>query len=357
MAAITVCVAFVFPQHIYAQATADSVKKVQQTAQPKTGKTAKKSKGRTEKVVAKTPPPKPPQPPKPIVGLGYEEVAKYVTLSKSKLKIAYLEVGQANQTILFLHDVDANLLSWGPVAKKFSKNAHCYLMDLPGHGLSSKVLMAGGLQQWVDVIGQFLDANDIWNVSIVAQGIGCQLATLFATQNPSRVDKLVLMAPKGFLKPDATQMANVLAKYEAKPMLIKTDSVIKTEILKLASQPSDNLKPLIRSQIAMKGLPSFGYYVTAVRNLLLASFGQPLLNKSLKPATESLLIAGALDANLNVDAGTGTSGTPPDVYLIGVRACFTNAKVALVPGTLRFPQIEDPNETYNLMAPFLLISK
>jgi pimeloyl-ACP methyl ester carboxylesterase len=288
---------------------------------------------------------------------GYNFTTRFLTLQRTKIRLAYQEQGQSSKILLFLHDADGNMGQWAPLIKQLSKSYRCLAFDLPAHGLSTKMPMSGGLQQWVDCIGQFLDENNLWSIAIVGQGIGADLAAQFAIQHPTRVEQLVLLSPTCILKPDAALTSDALKPFEFETMKNKNDSLIKKDLADVMAMPPANLKRFAQPRIAMQNQEGFGFYCNAVRNLAIAAYAQPLGAAAKQITQPCLVIGGEKDGQLIVAAGLQKMTSDNREYLRQVAVAFPNATVSIVNGTGRYPHIEDPISTAGEVLAFLKFSR
>jgi pimeloyl-ACP methyl ester carboxylesterase len=104
--------------------------------------------------------------------------------------------------VLLLHGFGASLETWEPWALELSRTLRVIRIDLPGSGLSGP-----------DAQGDYSDARSMAlllallnerhfdRVSVVGHSIGGRIAWTFAATHPTRVAKLVLVAPDGFASP------------------------------------------------------------------------------------------------------------------------------------------------------------
>lgn len=288
---------------------------------------------------------------------GYTLPVKHLNLTRSKIRLAYQEVGQGNEIILLLHDVDANIGYCEPLAKQLGKSFRCLALDLPGHGLSAKTNMAGGLQQWVDCIGQFLDDLNVWSVTIISQGVGANLATLFAYQNPTRVDQLVIISPTTVLKPAAERLPTVLKQYEPAVLRAKTDSMLKKDIADKVYTPWQNMAKLAQPRIMLRSLEGFGFYCNAVQNLAKAAYAQPAIGVAAKVNQPCLVLGGERDTGLAAEAALATTTGGARDYLDQVSKSFPNGAVALISSAGRWPHLEEASATAGEIIAFIKMHK
>lgn len=122
---------------------------------------------------------------------------RFVALSGSK-KIAYLDRGAGEQTLLFIHGLGSNLKAWLKNLDTLSQHFRCIALDLPGYGMSSKSDdYPYGMTFFADVVRELMDSLQLQNVVLVGHSMGGQIALTEALRGNDRVKKMVLLAPAG----------------------------------------------------------------------------------------------------------------------------------------------------------------
>jgi len=104
--------------------------------------------------------------------------------------------------VVLLHGFGASLHTWEPWATALERDFRVVRLDFPGGGLSPPDPIADysdtrSLQLLLGV----LDALGIQRAHVVGHSMGGRIAWNLAARHPSRVDKLVLLAPDGFASP------------------------------------------------------------------------------------------------------------------------------------------------------------
>jgi len=104
--------------------------------------------------------------------------------------------------VILLHGFGASLHTWEPWAASLAPTVRLIRFDLPGFGMTG----ADPTGDYSDergfvIINQLMDKLGLARASIVGHSIGGRLAWRFAAAHPTRVDRLVLIAPDGFASP------------------------------------------------------------------------------------------------------------------------------------------------------------
>ncbi|MGE5654610.1 MAG: alpha/beta fold hydrolase [Bacillota bacterium] len=108
-------------------------------------------------------------------------------------EISYQMIG-TGQPLLFIHGSGGCWKQWEPQFAAFSQEFTMILMDMRGHGESSKEFPEGRYSMRViaEDVKCFLDALGIRQIPIIGLSQGAVVASLFASQHPEYVEKLVL---------------------------------------------------------------------------------------------------------------------------------------------------------------------
>jgi 3-oxoadipate enol-lactonase len=105
--------------------------------------------------------------------------------------------------VLFIHGSGMCWKMWEPQSKAFSNRYKMIMVDLRGHGESSKEFPGGkySISLLAEDIKCFLDALGITKIPIVGLSQGAIVASLFACKHPEYVEKLVLSSGSSELLP------------------------------------------------------------------------------------------------------------------------------------------------------------
>lgn len=108
--------------------------------------------------------------------------------------IAYRESGSSELPVaLFVHGVIVNSYLWRHQLDAFAETRHNIAIDLLGHGYSIPAPGQGlTFTDQADAIDQFLTAQCIDQVDLVASDSGTGIAQIFAATHPEKVRSLVL---------------------------------------------------------------------------------------------------------------------------------------------------------------------
>lgn len=242
--------------------------------------------------------------------------------------------------VIMLHGFGSSLHTWETWAGSFGDAFRVIRFDLPGSGLSppdstGDYSDARSLQ----LLAALMDRLGVPHASLVGNSIGGRIAWTFAAENPSRVDKLVLISPDGFAspgfgygrKPELPQVARLM-RYALPRMLVRM-----------------NLAPAFGDEVALTDDLVTRYYdlmlAPGARAAMIARMEQtvlhdpiPLLRQIQAP---TLLLWGELDRLIPI--------ANADDYLKAV----PQVRLVRLPGIGHVPQEEAPAASLTPVRAFL----
>ena len=127
--------------------------------------------------------------------------------ANDRVSFAVLEAGEG-EPLLFLHG--AGGLFWDPYLDALAETRKVYAPYLPGSGASTGVESIRDLWDLVLCYYDLLDAMDLKRVDVVGHSLGGMIACELAATDPSRVKRLVALAPAGTWD-DREPMADIFA--------------------------------------------------------------------------------------------------------------------------------------------------
>jgi pimeloyl-ACP methyl ester carboxylesterase len=118
--------------------------------------------------------------------------------------LAYISMGDPKGTpVVLIHGYTDNARDWVPLVPYLSKRFHLILVDLRGHGRSSKPDCCYTLPDFAYDIVLLLDSLGVRKADIVGHSLGSIIAQKFAENWPERTDKVVLISSTGGPRPGA----------------------------------------------------------------------------------------------------------------------------------------------------------
>ena len=98
--------------------------------------------------------------------------------------------------LLLLHGVGGPQI-WQKMIEPLALNFRVIVLHLPGFGKSDCPKGHLSTMEYSEVVGRVLDALNISSATIVGTSYGAQIAAMFSSENPGRVDSLILIACTG----------------------------------------------------------------------------------------------------------------------------------------------------------------
>jgi pimeloyl-ACP methyl ester carboxylesterase len=128
---------------------------------------------------------------------AFDAQRKTVALPNGE-QLAYIERGDPHGTpVVLIHGYTDNARDWVPMLPYLAKNLRLILVDIRGHGQSSKPECCYGRLDFAYDIKLLLDALGIQKADIVGHSLGSIIAQTFAEYWPERTLRVVLIASTG----------------------------------------------------------------------------------------------------------------------------------------------------------------
>jgi len=135
----------------------------------------------------------------------------YLQLERPQRRLRVQVLGEG-PPLLFLHGSPSCGTIWAALAAELSACYRCFLLDLPGFGLSEALdYRSGDIQALVtEIIDSTLDALALDQVSLVASSSGGAMAYWYAMARPQRVRRIVQLGAPFVLEGAPVHMSNRL---------------------------------------------------------------------------------------------------------------------------------------------------
>lgn len=117
----------------------------------------------------------------------------------------YIRAGHGSPVVL-LSPGSAWVFAWLPQFRALAATHTVYAVDLPGQGFTRlhDRGFAFDLEAMTNAISSFLDAENLPEVALAGNSWSGGWALAFAQRHPERVNRLLLLAPSGLVRPDPT---------------------------------------------------------------------------------------------------------------------------------------------------------
>jgi len=126
------------------------------------------------------------------------EVSTAAVLVQHGRELAYREISGTGIPIMLIHGLGASSIAWGDIPDRLAATgARVIVVDLPGHGQSSKQPGDYSLGALASALRDLLDHLDIARVHLVGHSLGGGVSLQFSYQFPERVQSIVLVSSGG----------------------------------------------------------------------------------------------------------------------------------------------------------------
>ena len=135
---------------------------------------------------------------------AFDALKKTVQLSDG-VTLAYIDTGSpTGPPVVLIHGYTDNARDWVPVLPYLSKRFRLILVDIRGHGKSSKPECCYTRLDFAYDIKLLLDALSIQRADVIGHSLGSVIAQTVAEYWPERTDRVVLISSTGGRPPGST---------------------------------------------------------------------------------------------------------------------------------------------------------
>jgi pimeloyl-ACP methyl ester carboxylesterase len=146
-----------------------------------------------------------PSPPPKIDLDAFDALKKTMALPNGE-SLAYIEMGNlSGPPVVMIHGYTDSARDWVPMLPYVPKRFHLILVDIRGHGQSSKPECCYTRLDFAYDIKLLLDALHVQKADLVGHSLGTIIVQTFAEYWPERTGRIVLISSTGGMPPDAQQ--------------------------------------------------------------------------------------------------------------------------------------------------------
>jgi pimeloyl-ACP methyl ester carboxylesterase len=143
-------------------------------------------------------------PPLPVDLDAFDAMKKTAQLPDG-VTLAYIDTGNpTGPPVVLIHGYTDNARDWVPLLPYLSKRFRLILVDIRGHGKSSKPECCYTRLDFAYDIKLLLDALSIRRADVIGHSLGSIIAQTFAEYWPERTDRIVLVSSTGGRPPGST---------------------------------------------------------------------------------------------------------------------------------------------------------
>lgn len=129
---------------------------------------------------------------------GGQDIYSWAELGDHKIR--YLDYGAGEDVVIFIHGFGGDLGNWLFNYQSLGEKKRVIMLDLPGHGESTKDVADGSIDSITTVLKEFVDHLNLSKVDLVGHSMGGALSINMALKFPDLVNRLVLIASAGLGK-------------------------------------------------------------------------------------------------------------------------------------------------------------
>jgi len=149
------------------------------------------------------------------INLDRFDAAKRTVALSDGIRLAYLEMGDPHgPAVVLIHGYTDNARDWVPVIPYLSARDRLIVVDIRGHGRSSKPECCYARVDFAYDIKLLLDALNVQRADIVGHSLGSIIAQTFAEYWPERTRKVVLISSTGGTRPCAPATSRAPAGFD-----------------------------------------------------------------------------------------------------------------------------------------------
>ena len=222
------------------------------------------------------------------------------------------------ESIILLHGWGQNIEMMKPVGDKLKKNNRIIIVDLPGFGKSTEPNYVWNLNDYVDMLKNFLDDLKIKNPILIGHSFGGKISLLYASKY--KVKKLILFGSpyKQEIKKDSTK-TKILKSLKKIPVLNKLEGFAKKHI----------------------GSTDYRNATETMRKILVEHVNLDITNEVKKIKCPTIIIWGTNDEAVDVSTA------------YELEELIDNAGVVIYEGCTHYAYLERLNQTVNVIKSFL----
>ncbi len=265
-------------------------------------------------------------------------------------KIAYIDQGSGDQTIILVHGLASNAGFWRYNIPELSKKYRVIAVDLPGYGKSQKGDYPYTLSFYADQIKKLIEELKLKNVVYVGHSMGGQIGLILASKYPTLLNKLILASPAGFEKFDRGEGDWLRSVMTMKGVKSTTEEGIRRNLSNNFYCWSDKWEWMVEERVRMRKATDFDEFTYTVVRSVNAMLDEPTYDKLSLIKNPTLIIYGKYDGL--IPNPYLHPGFPSDVFEKGAKG-INNAKLVQLDNAGHMIQIEKADEFNSVVLDFL----
>ena len=256
---------------------------------------------------------------------------KFVSVGGYKTR--YLDYGNSNETLVFIHGLGASAERWLGVIPYLSSKYRLIIPDLLGFGHSDKPSVDYTIEFLSNFVFKFFEALGIQKASLIGASLGGQVAAVCASTQPDIVDKIVLVSPSGMMK----RTTPALDAYMLAALYPTLDNAYSA--FSMMVEKGEVQEKLVNDFVTRMTLPNaklaFLSTVLGIRN------SNDFEDKIRKIKSPTLIVWGKQDKMIPVE------------YASSFMSAISESKFVEMPGCGHVPHVEQPKKFAEIVLSFL----
>jgi len=265
-------------------------------------------------------------------------------------KIAYIDQGSGDFTIILVHGLASNAGFWRYNIPELSKKFRVIAVDLPGYGKSQKGDYPYTLSFYADEIKKLIDELKLKNVVYLGHSMGGQIGLILSIKYPNLLNKLILASPAGFEKFERGEGDWLRSVITMKGIKSTTEEGIRRNLSNNFYHFGDKWEWMVEERVRMRKANDFNEFAYTVVRSVNAMLDEPTSEKLSAVKIPTLIIYGKYDGL--IPNPYLHPGFPSDVYEKGAKG-IKDSKIVQLDNAGHMVQIEKADEFNEAVLNFL----
>lgn len=287
---------------------------------------------------------------KPALEFSEVDYGYNVKFTNDDPKIAYIDEGKGEQTVILVHGLASNAGFWRYNIPELSKYFRVIAVDLPGYGKSQKGDYPYSISFYAEQLKNLIKELNLQNVVLVGHSMGGQIGIKFAIKYPSVLSKLVLASPAGFeefQRGEGDWLRSVMTMTAVKST---TEEGIRRNLSNNFFNWNDTWEWMVEERVRMRKAKDFDEFAYTVVKCVNGMLDEPTFDKLNLIKAPTLVVYGKYDGLIpNPYLNPGSTA---EVFENGVKQ-IDNSKLVEFDDTGHMIQIEKAVEFNHAVINFL----
>lgn len=287
---------------------------------------------------------------KPALEFSEVDYGYNVKFTNDDPKIAYIDEGKGEQTVILVHGLASNAGFWRYNIPELSKYFRVIAVDLPGYGKSQKGDYPYSISFYAEQLKNLIKELNLQNVVLVGHSMGGQIGIKFAIKYPSVLSKLVLASPAGFeefQRGEGDWLRSVMTMTAVKST---TEEGIRRNLSNNFFNWDDTWEWMVEERVRMRKAKDFDEFAYTVVKCVNGMLDEPTFDKLNLIKAPTLVVYGKYDGLIpNPYLNPGSTA---EVFENGVKQ-IDNSKLVEFDDTGHMIQIEKAVEFNHAVINFL----